>query len=75
MQPTAITWEDGRVFRIERVQDFRPAERVGNSRGGDCYTVIIGGQRKQLFYEAPRMPIPGSHGRWFVETMPAEAEK
>lgn len=25
MQPTSITWADGRTFPIETVRDFRPA--------------------------------------------------
>ena len=36
MQPTSITWSDGRTFPIETVRDFRPAGTADNgysSRG------------------------------------------
>lgn len=32
MQPRTITWEDGRVFIIEAVKDFRPAGAHHDSR-------------------------------------------
>lgn len=49
MQPKTITWDDGRTFTIEKVKDFRPADLEG--RTGDCYTVVIHGQEKHLFFE------------------------
>lgn len=30
MQPTSITWSDGRTFPIETVRDFRPAGTADN---------------------------------------------
>ncbi len=30
MQPTSITWSDGRTFPIEIVRDFRPAGTADN---------------------------------------------
>ena len=47
MQPTSITWTDGRTFPIESVRDYRPADASHK----DCYTVIIRGQEKHLFFE------------------------
>lgn len=41
MQPTAITWADGRTFPIEKVRDFRPAGTADNGCSGDCFTVLI----------------------------------
>lgn len=41
MQPTSITWSDGRTFPIETVRDFRPAGTADNGYSGDCFTVLI----------------------------------
>lgn len=65
--PTSITWADGREYRIENVKDFRPADTVGSDLSGDCYTVVIKGQMKHLFYEHLDRHFNGRHGRWFVE--------
>ena len=32
MQPTAITWVDGRVFKIDDVKDFRPASSIDRDK-------------------------------------------
>ncbi|MCC8137923.1 MAG: hypothetical protein LIO76_07655 [Clostridiales bacterium] len=66
-QPKTITWADGRTFRIEAVHDFRPAGTVGIDLPGDCYTVVIQGQVKHLFFEQMDSRFRGRHGRWFVE--------
>ena len=49
MQPTSITWSDGRTFPIETVRDFRPAGTADNGYSGDCFTVLIQGQEKKKF--------------------------
>lgn len=38
MQPTSITWSDGRTFPIETVRDFRPAGTADNGYSG---TVLL----------------------------------
>ena len=48
MQPTSITWSDGRTFPIETVRDFRPAGTADNGYSGDCFTVLIQGQENYL---------------------------
>ncbi len=65
MQPKTITWDDGRTFIIEEIKDFRPAGLTGCS--GDCYTVIIQGQEKHLFFERTDPSFSARFGRWFVE--------
>ena len=35
MQPTSITWSDGRTFPIETVRDFRPAGTADNGYSGE----------------------------------------
>ncbi len=65
--PRSITWKDGRVFFIDAVRDFRPASMRSPGHSGDCYTVLIQGEEKYLFFqrtdrnESPRL------GRWWVE--------
>lgn len=65
--PRAIIWADGRTFKIEAVRDFRPASAVESGRAGDCYTVLIHGEEKQLFFERTRTMFGGRLGRWWVE--------
>ena len=40
MQPTSITWSDGRTFPIETVRDFRPAGTADN--GCKCQYKNVG---------------------------------
>ncbi len=68
VNPRSITWVDGRVFTIERVQDFRPANTVGLHLSGDCYTILVRGQIKHLFFEHMDGRFSDRLGRWFVET-------
>ncbi len=68
VNPRSITWADGRVFVIERVQDFRPASTVGLQLAGDCYTVVIRGHLKHLYFEHTDGRFCDRLGRWFVET-------
>ena len=67
MKPSAIKWTDGRTFDIERIRDFRPASAAGNDINGDCYTVVIKGQDRYLFFEEANPHFSGRLGRWFVE--------
>lgn len=71
MQPRSITWKDGRVFQIEAVKDFRPASSIARGLPGDCYTVVIKGETKHLFFERSDPLFATKVGRWFVETTPA----
>lgn len=66
MQPREITWIDGRTFPIETVRDFRPASSLSPDSSGDCYTVVIQGQEKHLFFERSSPLFPSRFGRWFV---------
>ncbi len=65
--PRAIIWEDGRSFKIEAIRDFRPASAMENGRSGDCYTVIIHGEEKHLFFERTSALFGSRLGRWWVE--------
>ncbi len=67
MVPRTITWADGRTFQIEAVKDFRPASSFDERRSGDCYTVVIHGEEKHLFFEKTNELFAARVGRWFVE--------
>lgn len=70
MQPRSITWKDGRTFKIDAVKDFRPASSIDQKLPGDCYTVVIHGETKHLFFERSRDHFASHFGRWFVEALP-----
>lgn len=67
MHPKAVEWTNGRMYKIDEVRDFRPADTVGFGFPGDCYTVVIKGEEKRLFFE--HAPFPPRLGRWFVEVV------
>ena len=67
MLPTSITWADGRTFPIETVRDFRPANTTNNNYTNDCFTVLIQGKEKHLFFERIDPRFTGRLGRWYVE--------
>ena len=69
MMPQAIIWSDGRVFEIDRVEDYRPASTLEVGRTGDCYTVIIRGERKYLFFKRNLRMYDHRIGRWWVEVI------
>lgn len=69
MHPRSITWNDGRIFRIDAVKDFRPSSFIEKDLPGDCYTVVIGGETKHLFFERTDERFAGHFGRWFVESL------
>ena len=69
MQPRFITWSDGRVFKIDAVKDFRPASSIAQGLPGDCYTVVIKGELKHLFFERSDSHFAAKFGRWFVEAV------
>ncbi len=67
MQPRSIIWSDGRVFKIDAVKDFRPASALKQGLNGDCYTVVIHGEERYLFFEKTNRLFAARIGRWFVE--------
>lgn len=67
MQPFRIRWEDGEVYKIDRVLDVRPAPALKAGGQGDRYTVQIDGKQSYLFYESSTDSSSLVKGRWFVE--------
>lgn len=74
MMPRSIIWSDGRIFKIEAVRDFRPASSMERGRSGDCYTVVIHGEEKFLFFEKTSELFASRIGRWFVECPAADGQ-
>ena len=68
MLPRSIIWDDGREFRIEKVQDYKAATPL-NGRNSDCYTVLIHGEEKHLFFERVDSTYRSRVGRWYVEKL------
>ena len=67
MMPTSITWVDGRTFPIQKVRDYRPAGTVDNIFIGDCFTIMVQGKERLLFFERIDPRFSGRLGRWYVE--------
>ncbi len=68
MRPRALSWENGRRYKIDRVLDVRPsfAEKAGGQ--GDRYKVMVKGQERYLFFEHNPDCYSSTVGRWFIET-------
>ena len=58
MIPLSITWEDGRLFEIDKVTDIRKAASLKSGGIGVRYTIMTNRKQTYLWYEEPR---------WFVE--------
>ena len=72
IQPKSITWSDGRTFMIEAVKDYRPAAVYRQGAEGACYTVVIKGEERHLFFEWTDSAFSSRVVRWYVETMVPE---
>ena len=58
IRPRAITWEDGRVFEIDRILDVRRAASLKAGGLGIRYICRIRGREVKLFND---------EGHWFME--------
>lgn len=58
VRPMGFRWEDGRVYKIDRLLHAIPAPALKAGGQGMRYTVIIEGQERYIFCE---------DGRWFIE--------
>lgn len=59
ISPKSVTWENGRVFAVDRVEGVRRA--VAGNVGGTAirYSIYIRGRHTYLFED---------EGKWFVES-------
>lgn len=58
IKPVSITWEDGRVFPVDRVLDVRMAASLKAGGQGIRYTCRISGKQVYLYDD---------EGKWFIE--------
>ena len=56
--PLCVLWEDGRLFKIDKVIDIRPCASLKCGGFGVRYTCRINGKETYIFLE---------QNRWFVE--------
>lgn len=66
MQPKSITRENGKIYEIEKITDFRPAKDFGLSYNCDCFIVMIQGKSLPLFFEKTNPNFRSLVGRWFI---------
>lgn len=67
VRPLAILWEDGRRFPIESIISCRYAADRARGEEGDCYTVLIRGEKRHLYFKRTPDTIGSALGRWWVE--------
>ena len=67
MLPRSLVWEDGKVYKIDRVTDIRQAAAMKAGGQGDRYTIIVNGKQSYLFFERSTNLSGNVIGRWFVE--------
>ena len=67
MMPSAIIWEDGTRYEVDRVLDIRPAPALKAGGQGDRYTLRINGQTTYAFFERSTNLTGNVIGRWFAE--------
>ena len=72
IQPKSITWSDGRTFTIDAIRDYRPAAVYRRGAEGSCYTVVIRGEERHLFFEWTDSAFSSRVARWYVEAAAPE---
>lgn len=67
MRPRAFEWEDGRVYKIDRVTEIKQAAAQRCGGQGDRYTIIVQRKERQLYFERSASLTGDNIGRWFIE--------
>ena len=65
--PVMIMWEDGSLYKIDKVVDVRPAPALRAGGQGDRYTVRINGRERYIFFERSPDIFGRNIGKWFIE--------
>ena len=61
-------WLENEVtFKIDAIKDYRPAACYRQGAEGSCYTVMIKGQERRLFFEWTNASFASRVARWYVE--------
>lgn len=66
MRPRAVEWEDGKVYKIDRVKDIKQAAAQRCGGQGDRYTIMVNGKETYLYFERNASLTGDNIGRWFV---------
>lgn len=65
--PREIAWEDGQIYKIDKITDIRQAAATTAGGQGHRYTVRICGKESYLFFKRSAKISGPVIGRWFVE--------
>lgn len=66
MLPTAIVWEDGVRYEVDRVIDIRPGYSSKAGGQGDRYVLQVNGHQTCLYFERSTKITENVFGRWFA---------
>lgn len=66
MQPRSVTWKDGRTFIIDKVKGFCSTNIFHEGKSNFCFTVMINGEEKHLYFEPADSVFSSRIGRWYV---------
>lgn len=66
MLPTAIVWEDGVRYEVDRVIDIRPGYSSKAGGQGDRYVLQVNGHQTCLYFERSTKITGNVFGRWFA---------
>lgn len=75
MQPRSITWSNGKTYMIDAIKDYRPASCYRQGEKGSCYTVMIQGKEKHLFFEWTDSVFATRIARWYIELPVSETAR
>lgn len=67
MIPTAIVWEDGISYEVDRVISVRPGYAAKAGGQGDRYVIQVNGQQTCIYFEHSTKITGSVIGRWFAE--------
>ncbi len=67
MIPTAIVWEDGISYEVDRVISIRPGYAAKSGGQGDRYVVQVNGRQTCVYFERSTNTTGKVIGRWFAE--------
>lgn len=67
MEPTAIVWENGISYEVDRVISVRPGYAAKAGGQGDRYVVQVNGHQTCIYFERSTNITGKVIGRWFAE--------
>ena len=67
MEPTAIVWEDGISYEVNRVISVRSGYAAKAGGQGDRYVVQVNGHQTCIYFERSTNITGKVIGRWFAE--------